>query len=122
MGYWLLWLARSPLASRFITWIISHMSWLIPAKRLRETETLVAFHHPSPGYPVHILLVPKRNLGSLMDIQTTDADFLIDLFQVVQSLVRELNLETCGYRLINNGGTYQDVAHLHFHLISDKLP
>ena len=93
---------------------------MIPVQRLRETETLIAFHHPRPNYPVHILLVPKRSLDSLMALQTSDADFLTDLFQTVQSLVREFNLETRGYRLINNGGAYQDVPHLHFHLITDE--
>ncbi|MEZ4510613.1 MAG: hypothetical protein R3C62_01950 [Chloroflexota bacterium] len=39
------------------------MSFLIPVQRLRETATLLAFHHPKPSYPLHILLVPKRPLG-----------------------------------------------------------
>jgi diadenosine tetraphosphate (Ap4A) HIT family hydrolase len=54
-----------------------------------------------------------------MALQTADADFLLDLVQTVQSLVKELNLESRGYRLITNGGAYQDVPHLHFHLVSE---
>jgi histidine triad (HIT) family protein len=95
------------------------MSFLIPVKRLRETETLLAFYHPKPSYPLHVLLVPKRRWKDLMEIETADADFLLDLVQTVQSLVKELNLEPGGYRLITNGGAYQDVPHLHFHLVSD---
>ena len=78
----------------------------------------MAFHHPRPAYPVHILLVPKRPLTALTDLSPADADFMTDLFAAAQSLIAEFNLETNGYRLITNGGPYQDIPHLHFHLIS----
>lgn len=94
------------------------MSFILPVKRLHETETLLAFYHPRPSYPVHILLLPKRSLGDLMAVTTVDSDFLVDLIQTVQRLVVELEMEKTGYRLISNGGAYQDVPHLHFHLIS----
>ena len=113
-------LTRSSLLGLIIGWVFSYMSFVIPVDRLRETNTLIAFHHPKPGYPVHILLVPKRKLGGLLDLGTADSDFLVDLFQTVQSLVTELNLEPRGYRLISNGGCYQDVPHLHFHLIAGE--
>jgi hypothetical protein len=45
--------------------------------------------------------------------------FLADLFQTVGSLVTEFDLERRGYRLITNGGKYQEVALLHFHLITE---
>jgi histidine triad (HIT) family protein len=96
------------------------MSFAIPLKRLRETPTLLAFQHPSPSYPVHILLVPKRAYASLLELPPEDADFLRDLFDTVQSLVRELGLEKTGYRLVANGGANQDVPVLHFHLIAEK--
>ncbi|MBN2502887.1 MAG: HIT domain-containing protein [Anaerolineales bacterium] len=115
---WLLRLARSLPAGWFIGWVFAHMSFAIPTKRLRETNTLVAFPHPSPTYPVHILLVPKKAVKSLTDLDNTDGAFLADLFQTVQSLVGEMDLESTGYRLIANGGKYQDVEQLHFHLVS----
>lgn len=94
------------------------MSFALPVAKLRETDTLIAFYHPRPSYAVHILLVPKRKLAGLSDLTPADADFTADLFQVVNSLVAELQLEKRGYRLIANGGAYQDVPHLHFHLVS----
>ncbi|NJM39812.1 MAG: HIT domain-containing protein [Anaerolineae bacterium] len=96
------------------------MSFVIPVHRLRETHTLIAFYHPKPSYAVHILLVPKRAVFSLMALAPDDAAFLTDLMTTVQSLVRELNLELAGYRLIANGGEYQDVPQLHFHLVSGQ--
>jgi diadenosine tetraphosphate (Ap4A) HIT family hydrolase len=64
------------------------------------------------------LLVPKKALSGLSDLNQNDAGFLIDLYSTVQDLVKELRLEPVGYRLIVNGGSYQDVPHLHFHLVS----
>ena len=100
-----------------IGWMFAHMNFVIPVKRLRETETLVAFYHPKPAYPFHILLVPKKAVASLREFDPTDAAFLFDLYSTVQNLVNEFQLPA--YRLIVNGGEYQDFPQLHFHLISD---
>jgi histidine triad (HIT) family protein len=116
----LLWFARTRLAGTLIRLGFAYMSFVIPVQRLRETNTLLAFYHPSPSYPVHILLVPKRAYRSLLDIPEDDSLFLRDLVATVQSLVQELGLAESGYRLITNGGAYQDVPVLHFHLIAGK--
>jgi histidine triad (HIT) family protein len=109
-----LWL---PWVKRFTGWIFEHMSFAIPVKRLRETETLMAFAHPKPSYPFHILLVPKKAVASLKELDAKDAAFLSDVYSTVQSLVEEFQLPA--YRLIVNGGEYQDFPQLHFHLIAD---
>ena len=114
----LLQLARSKISRSIIGWGFAHMSFAIPVKRLRETPTLLAFYHPNPGYPTHILLVPKKAVSSLTDLNPADTGFLTDLVSTVQELVTELNLEPAGYRLIVNGGSYQEIPQLHFHLVS----
>lgn len=114
----LLQLARSRLGGVLLRFGLTTMSFLIPAVRLRETPSLLAFNHPSPSYPVHIIIVPRKAYRTLLDIPPQDGDFLRDLLDTVQSLVREMGLETRGYRLIANGGSYQDVPVVHFHLIS----
>jgi histidine triad (HIT) family protein len=115
----LLYLARCGWLARPFSWILTHGATLLPVNRLRETATLVAFYHPQPVYETHILLVPKRPYPNLMALDPDDTALLQELMQTVQSLVQELGLEQGGYRLITNGGTFQDVPHLHFHLIAD---
>ena len=100
-------------------WIFAHMSFVIPARRLRETEILLAFHHPKPSHPFHVILVPKKAILSFADLNPADP-FLAELVTTVQSLVAEYHLPA--YRLIVNAGDYQDFPHLHFHLISDMEP
>jgi histidine triad (HIT) family protein len=97
--------------------MFAHMSFAIPVKRLRETESLMAFYHSKPAYPFHVLIVPKKAVASLAELDPADTAFLTDLYSTVQSLVEEFKLPA--YRLIVNGGEYQDFPHLHFHLISD---
>jgi len=108
-----------PWLGSFIRWIFTHMSFVLPLNYLRKTDTLVAFYHPHPSYPIHILLVPLRAISGLDDLTTGDADFLTDLMECAKSLVKEFQLDQKGYRLILNGGSYQDIPQLHFHLISE---
>lgn len=106
-----------PWIRALIGWMFEHMSFAIPVQRLRESDTLIAFHHPKPSYPFHALLVPKKAVTSLADLDPKDAAFLTDLYSTVQSLVEEFKLPA--YRLIVNGGEFQDFPQLHFHLIAD---
>ena len=95
------------------------MSFALPVNRLQETPTLLAFHHPNPAFPLHILLVPKRAIASLVELDPlADSNFLIDLYATVKILVLQFHLDQVGYRLIVNGGQFQDFPYLHFHLLS----
>ena len=116
----LLALARSTAGRRLVHGVFRYMTFALPVARVRETNTLIAFHHPHPAYPVHILLVPKQPLAGLADVGAQESAFLADLFETVRSLVAEFDLDRRGYRLIANGGRYQEVPHLHFHLITES--
>lgn len=115
----LLRVARLPAAGWLIAFVLARAAFLLPLKRLYETETLLAFHHPQPAYPLHILIVPRRRLPGFTALGGGDALFLQELVAAVRYLVETLDMEPSGYRLIVNGGAYQDVAQLHFHLVSD---
>ena len=96
------------------------MNAFIPVDRLHETSTLIAFQHPRPTHQVHILLVPKRNIPNMTALNAEHCDFLADVFATVKQLVDAMGLAEGGYSLVCNGGASQDVAQLHFHLISDS--
>lgn len=113
-------LSRSAIGKIITKWIFAYMSWAIPVNRLLETDTLQVFHHPKPSYPVHILIVPKVSISSLGKVSNGDSHLLMEIISTVQILVTDLGLEEKGYRLIVNGGKYQDIAQLHFHLVSGE--
>lgn len=108
------------LVRNILTVVFSRMSFILPFERLRESDFLVAFYHPRPAYPVHVLFLPKKAIASLVELDASDDEFLIELFTCDKELVAELDLEGRGYRLIVNGGTYQKFPYLHFHLVSGE--
>lgn len=109
-------LLRRPFFYRTFLWMLNNLPFALPVKRLRETDSLLAFFHPKPAYPFHALILPKQAVRSLSDLEPV-SPFLADLVTAAQSLVDEYHLTA--YRLIVNGGEYQEFPHLHFHLISD---
>lgn len=96
------------------------MSKFKPEQVISETDSLICFYHPSPGYPVHILLVPKAEVLDLTQLDPGNGQFFKELFETVQNLVEMLELQEQGYRLVVNGGQYQEFPQLHFHLISGE--
>lgn len=119
-------LLRRPFFYRIFIWMLNNIPFAIPVKRLRETDSLLAFFHPRPDYPFHVIIIPKKAIRSFSDPSTSSGQrldpadpFLADLVSAAQSLVAEYHLSA--YRLIVNGGEYQEFPHLHFHLVSDSL-
>lgn len=110
-------LARTGPGRILVRWTFAYMSFAIPVKRLHETETLMAFFHPNPDYAFHVVLVAKRTVRDLAELELVDTNFFADLFAAVRALVDDYQLPA--YRLILNGGEYQDIPQLHFHLISE---
>ena len=112
--------AKSRIGEFVIGWSFAHMNFLIPVDRLYETERVVAFYHPNPSHQTHILIVPKHKIRSLLALTETDISIVQDVISTTQHLVKELELEEDGFRLVVNGGAYQDVMQVHWHLISDN--
>ena len=112
-------IAKTWLGGILLHWIFARFSFVIPGDKLIETESILAFHHPSPAYSLHILIVPKEKIKSLKELPSEKGSFEFDLFEAVKELVKRFDLDQKGYRLIANGGENQEVGHLHFHLVSE---
>ena len=93
----------------------------IPAKIVYEDERCLAFEDVNPQAPVHILVVPKKEIPSLADLGEDDAALAGHLLVVVQKLAAERKLDD-GYRVVVNCGPAagQTVSHLHFHLLGGR--
>jgi len=112
-------IARWKIVGRLIGWVFEHMPNLLPVKRILETDNLLVFEHPKPVYALHLLIIPKKAISDFSKVDG-DSEIWKQLPAVVASLVKKFNLQNDGYRLITNVGEYQEVAQLHFHLVSDK--
>lgn len=113
-------IAKSRVGTLITGWSFAHLSAFIPVDKLYETEWVVAFRHPKPSYPTHILIVPKRQIQSLLALAEADLPVLGEVVKAAQHLARTLALEERGFRLIVNGGAYQDVMQIHWHLVSGE--
>jgi histidine triad (HIT) family protein len=93
----------------------------IPARILYEDDRCLAFHDISPQAPVHVIVIPKKEIASLADTSDADAALLGHLVVVVRKLAEELQLAD-GYRVVVNCGRHagQSVDHLHFHLLGGR--
>lgn len=94
----------------------------IPAKIAYEDEKVLVFHDINPQAPLHILLIPKKHIESIMEIKEEDKDIILQIYQVIQKIAKEENLSQ-GFRVVANYGrdAGQTVFHLHFHLLSGRL-
>jgi len=112
-------IAKIWIGGTLLHWIFAYFSFAIPGEKLIETDILLTFLHPSPSYPLHILIVPKARQRSLLELPSDVSIFESALFEAVKELVLRFGLEAVGYRLIVNGENAQEVDQLHFHLVSD---
>jgi histidine triad (HIT) family protein len=88
-----------------------------PADIVHEDEHSVAFHDIKPAAPVHILIVPKKPIATLEDVQEDDLPLIGHIHRVAQHLAKAYELE--GWKLQVNVGEKggQVVFHLHYHLL-----
>ncbi|MEP7343157.1 MAG: HIT domain-containing protein [Acidobacteriota bacterium] len=92
------------------------LSGRTPINKVFETDNVLAFHHTRPFWPVHIVVIPKRHVGSLLTLETEDNELLIELFAAIKQIAAEVVAEYGGARVLTNLGKYQDSKHLHFHI------
>lgn len=89
----------------------------IPKEFIYESENIVAFDDINPSADVHILIIPKKHIGGIKDLTSSDGPLLAEIYQIASQLAKENNLEDDFYRVVVNGGKAQHVPHLHFHLL-----
>jgi len=88
----------------------------IPSNSIAENENFLAFHDINPKAPVHILVIPKMHFESFNDVTP---EVMYGMTSFIQEVVKEVNIEKSGYRVITNIGENggQEVKHLHFHIL-----
>lgn len=89
-------------------------------KRVMETENVLAYHHTRPFYPVHIVAIPKRHVSSLITLEDSDDELILELMGVIRKVAAMVTEEHGACRVITNLGNYQDSKHLHWHIVSGK--
>ncbi|WP_027966196.1 histidine triad nucleotide-binding protein [Halomonas halocynthiae] len=94
----------------------------IPADIVFEDEHVLAFHDIDPKAPTHILIIPKKHISTLNDIEERDLEVVGRLQYTAAQLARQQGFADDGYRVVMNcnemGG--QTVYHIHMHLMGGR--
>jgi histidine triad (HIT) family protein len=94
----------------------------IPSGKVYENDSVYAFNDIHPISPVHVLVVPKKHVKNVNDIDSDSGQMLSDLFVAVKEIAAMKGLKERGYRVIINNGKAagQEVFHLHLHLLGGR--
>jgi histidine triad (HIT) family protein len=92
----------------------------IPAKIIYEDDRCLAFHDVNPQAPVHVLIIPRKEIRTHDEIQEEDRDLVGHLHVVAANVAKQLQLSS--YRLVLNcrEDAGQSVPHLHLHLLGGR--
>ena len=95
----------------------------IPADIIYEDDEIIAFKDINPQAPVHFLVVPKKEISTLNDIQEADALLVGKMFCVVKKIAKDLDIDKSGYRTVFNcnDDAGQTVLHIHLHVLAGRV-
>ena len=98
------------------------VSGVIPCDKVHENEHVLAFRDIDPKAPTHILIIPKKHITTLNEINKNDQDLLGELLLTAKKIAKDEGIDTSGYRTVFNcnsdGG--QTVFHIHMHLLGGR--
>lgn len=94
----------------------------IPKDFLYEDDEILAFYDIHPVAPVHIIIIPKKEIVSLATLKEEDQWLMGKILWVAHQLAEKEGIAESGYRVVTNSGNEggQEVPHLHFHLIGGR--
>ncbi len=94
----------------------------LSAEIVYEDEEIMAFKDISPAAPVHLLVIPRKHIPTLLDLNESDTELVGRLHLVAADLARAFNVDNQGFRVIFNCGpdAGQAVYHLHLHLLGGR--
>jgi histidine triad (HIT) family protein len=94
----------------------------IHADILFENDKILAFRDISPQAPVHFLVIPKKEIRTLNDINEEDKSLIGELFMVAKEIAKKEGISEKGYRTIFNCNEHggQTVYHIHLHVLGGR--
>lgn len=92
----------------------------IPSTKVYEDDEILAFNDINPAAPIHILVIPKKHITSLVHMEKEDEAIVGKIYGVINKIAEEKGFKESGYRVIVNCGkdAGQEVMHLHFHVLA----
>jgi len=85
-----------------------------------EDELSVCFKDQNPQAPVHLLIIPKKHIVSVDEINSSNSKIVQKIFENIPKIAKEIGVDS--YRIVSNIGSHagQSVMHLHFHILGGR--
>ncbi|HYM89133.1 MAG TPA: histidine triad nucleotide-binding protein [Nitrospiraceae bacterium] len=98
------------------------VSRTIPAALVYEDEVVIAFDDINPQAPTHTLVIPRKHVASMAELQDSDAGLLARLMSAGNTIAKQKGIADAGYRFVINTGVHggQSVFHLHLHVLGGR--
>lgn len=94
----------------------------IPSSLVYQDDKVIAFKDISPLAPVHILIIPKQHMDSVLDVNGENSSIVAHIFEKIVEIAEKAGIEKDGFRVVTNIGENggQVVKHLHFHILGGR--
>ena len=98
----------------------------LAVERIYETDEVLAFQAPAghqlnEEYEVHVYVIPKRHIATVLDLRPEDGPLLMRLLEAVQTVAAKLGIDECGFYIrANVMPPFQHTGHIHIHLLSGE--
>ena len=95
----------------------------IPAKIVFEDDLCLAFEDLNPQAPVHTLVIPKKHISTLLDLQEDDKDLMGHLIGIANKIAKDKGIAERGFRIVANCNpeSGQTVYHIHLHVLGGRI-
>ena len=94
----------------------------IPSEKVYEDDEILAFKDINPVAPIHILVIPKKHIKTLLEVTEEDSKLIAKIDMTINKIAKDLGIEKDGFRVVANCGrdSGQEVMHIHFHMLAGK--
>ena len=87
-----------------------------------ENDKVLAFHHPQPTSEIHVVVVPKKHITSILDDEAVDGVLLTSIVQAIQIVAKSTDLDKNGFYVRLNAAAPGVTPHMHWHIVGPGLP
>lgn len=94
----------------------------IPSNKVYEDDEILAFYDINPATPIHILVIPKKHIPSLNELESEDGIIIAKIYETINKIAQDIGFAQDGFRVIVNCGkdAGQEVGHIHFHILAGR--
>ena len=94
----------------------------IPADIVYESDTEIAFRDINPQAPTHVLVIPRKHIATINDLEPSNKDAVAGLYLAAKEIARTEGIADDGYRAVMNcnAGAGQTVFHIHLHVLGGR--